>query len=364
MSELKLLLLTSSEQWKEYLTRLPLSQQDVYFTPELHRLYEEKGDGKAYCCVFEHAGNIALYPFLLNRVNDLGYTLDKDYYDIQGAYGYNGVATNTTDAAFFRDFEAAWLIWAAEHNVIAEFIRFNPVLQNETLCPWAKPIDVLDNVLIPLTDYADIWAHSYDQGVRNAVRKANKHNLTFSLYMGDEISDSVYTQFLTLYQETMQRRSAGDFFYFDAAYFDNLRNYLHDHILLVAAYFEGGMISADLYLHNRINAYGFLSGTKSEFFKMSPNTFLRDQTIQALINLGFQNYSIGGGLQRNDSIYKYKKSFSIATDSLFYIGKKIHNADVYNNIVTQWRQRVGEEAPNFEHLLLRYRYGFGDAVTP
>lgn len=360
---LRLLSLTQSDDWTRYLSRLPKDQQDVYFTPDLHRLYEKKGDGKAYCCVFEYAGSIALYPFLSNRINDLGYALDNDYYDIQGAYGYNGVATNTNDATFFREFQTAWLNWISDNRVIAEFIRFNPVLKNEAFCPWTEPIDVLDNVLIPLSDYKEIWAHSYDSGVRNAIRKANKYSLAFSLQMGDQINDSDYAQFINLYQDTMQRRDAGDFYYFDQEYFSNLRMFLKDFILLSTVHFEGEIISADLYLHNHLNAYGFLSGTRRDFFKMSPNTYLRDKTIQALVDLGFQNYSIGGGLQRNDSIYRYKKSFSISTESLFYIGKIVHDADIYNNIVSQWRQRVGEETKNFEHLLLKYRYGLNDAVA-
>jgi hypothetical protein len=46
----------------------------------------------AKCFVYQKGSNITLYPFLINSVNALGYNLDKEYFDIQGAYGYNGVS--------------------------------------------------------------------------------------------------------------------------------------------------------------------------------------------------------------------------------------------------------------------------------
>jgi len=41
------------------------------------------------CVFYEKNDDIALYPFLKNSVNNLGYELDKEYFDFQGAYTYN-----------------------------------------------------------------------------------------------------------------------------------------------------------------------------------------------------------------------------------------------------------------------------------
>jgi hypothetical protein len=357
MSEIKVLTLNDSESWEDYLNRLPIEQRDVYFTPQHYRLYQEKGEGLAYCFIYECDGKIALNPFLLNRINDLGYCLEEDYYDVQGAYGYNGIATNCSDEDFIKELGEAWLGWIKQQNVIAEFIRYNPVLRNEHLSPWAPPIDVLDNVLLPLTNYEDIWHHSYERGVRNAVRKGEKNGLTFMVEFCDEISPSAYAKFVELYLDTMQRRSADGFYFFDDAYFVKLRDYMKNNLFLVAALYDGQIISIDLYLHNNIVAYGYLSGTNKDFFQISPNSFLRDRTIRTLIERGFKYYSIGGGLSRNDSIYKYKKNFSVSTESIFYIGKKIHNSEVYSDICSQWELRAGTKQNEYGNLLLKYRYG-------
>lgn len=349
------LTLSGSDLWTKLITRLPHEQQDVYFSAQHYRLNEEKGEGEARCFVYEHGADLAIYPFLLNKINDLGYNLDGDYYDVQGAYGYNGIATSTEDPLFIKQLESAWLEWAKANNIVTEFIRYNPVLKNQNLCPWAAPIDVLDNVLIPLRNYEDVWKNSYERSVRNAVRKTEKFGMSFQLEMCDEISESLYQKFTELYLETMKRRSADDYYYFDKSYFHNLRHYMKDHLLLVAAQLDGEIISIDLYLHNHINAYGFLSGTKKEFFNLSPNTFLRDRTIKALIDMGFKNYSIGGGLERNDSIFKYKKNFSIATESVFYIGKKVHLPEVFSEINAQWEAKYPNAAEKHGGKLQGYR---------
>lgn len=92
--------LSDSCDWKEALAAFPSNKRDVYFTPEFYSLYQNYGDGEARCFVFEQDGEGVLYPFLINPITTLGYKLDKEYYDIQGAYGYNGIITSSEDADF------------------------------------------------------------------------------------------------------------------------------------------------------------------------------------------------------------------------------------------------------------------------
>jgi hypothetical protein len=356
MSDIRLFNLDDKEDWTEHLERLPQWMRDVYYTPEYHQLYENHGDGKARCFVFSDQDDYALYPFFLNRINDLGYNLPGDFFDVQGVYGYNGIVTSSQDHGFLIKLKDAWLDWVRSNNIVAEFTRFNPVHRNENLCLWAHPIDALDNVLIELFDYDTIWQNSYDRGVRNALRKCADSGMAFRICVGDEISEGTFDKFTQLYLSTMDRREADSFYYFDSHYFEHLYSMLRRHLLLVWVEFEDKIISSDLYFANGVNAYGFISGTLKEYFHMKANTFLRDQTIKALIGLGYRNYSIGGGLTRGDSVFKYKKSFSKNHDSIFYIGKAIHNQEVYDSIIDQWMLKIGEGAKKYRSLLLKYRY--------
>lgn len=148
MIDFKLIELSQKEKWNEMIARLPIEQQDIYYTPEYYSIYEKKGDGKAQCFVYERDGEIALYPFLINSVNDLGFKLNKQYFDIQGAYGYNGVATSSCEESFKKSFYTAFQNFIEEHSIIAEFTRFNPFLKNELFSDYLESKYNQDNVML------------------------------------------------------------------------------------------------------------------------------------------------------------------------------------------------------------------------
>ena len=81
----RILTLNERIEWSTCLAKLPLDRQDIYDTPDFYDLCERNGDGKALCFVFEQDGDVAMYPFLLNSVNELGYDLYNQDYDLQGA---------------------------------------------------------------------------------------------------------------------------------------------------------------------------------------------------------------------------------------------------------------------------------------
>lgn len=349
----KVLKLEDKQEWNKYFELLPIEQQDVYYTPEYYQLYEENGDGTAECFVFEENGNIALYPYLINSVNKLGYDLDDEYFDIQGAYGYNGVVANCYDKYFKKSFFIEFDNYCQNNNIIAEFTRFNPIFENQKFESRHEPIYALDNVLIDISlDIDKIWRESFDNGVRKAVKKGNRNKLSYESYRGDEISDDLLNSFLKIYYSTMDRNDADDFYYFSENYFYQMKNVLPENILFSFVKKDAKVISVELNLINKINSYGFLGGTIAEFFSISPNSFLRFELIKDLKDRGIQNYSIGGGITMNDSKYKFKKSFSKKIESKFYIGKKTHNQEVYDNVVEQWENKFKTKDNN---KLLRYR---------
>ena len=78
----RILTLSEKDEWSKLLDKLPIEQQDIYYTPDYYELYERNGDGKAMCFVYEKNDDVALYPFLIKCINNLGYELDEEYFDI------------------------------------------------------------------------------------------------------------------------------------------------------------------------------------------------------------------------------------------------------------------------------------------
>lgn len=221
--------LSDYKKWNEYLQSLPIDQQDIYFTPEYYRLYEEFGDGKAICFVFNEDGHIALYSFLINSVNELGYRLDEEYYDIQSVYGYNGIISSNRDKDFFKEFYKAFSLFCKENNLIAEFSRFHPLLKNEAYSKdFMTVIRDRETVVIDLKkDYSKIWELEYASKNRNMIRKAIK--LGYKIQVLNDPKDEDLDIFMNIYYFSMRMANAEKYYFFKREYFVNIFKYLRAH---------------------------------------------------------------------------------------------------------------------------------------
>ena len=346
--------LNDSDGWNSFFSKLPIEQQDIYFTPEYYNLYEDLGEGKAKCFVFEKDGEIALYPFLLNSVNELGYDLDKQYYDIQGAYGYNGVVSSSYSDDFISSFYSSFDDYVLKNNIIAEYTRFHPILHNEKFNIDINVIEDRKTLFLDISkEYNDIWENCYSSVNRNMIRKAIKKNISLSI--SNEEND--YLSFYEIYKSTMQNVGADEYYYFSENYFKNIKNLLGNNIKLIIAEINGKLICAMLLIFDGKYAHYFLSGRLREYSNTGVNNLILDEAIKIAKNEGCSCFHFGGGTTNspNDPLLKFKSNFS--KDKLtFYIGKKIHNNVVYNEITKQWAQCYPEMIEKYNNRLLKYRY--------
>jgi predicted N-acyltransferase len=348
MNDYEIFYLTDSDKWNKYLKMLPREMQDIYFTPEYYSLYENNNDGKAFCFFYNEGDNIALYPFLKNSIRDLGYDLDKEYYDIQGAYGYNGVLTNNTSQTFLHSFFDCVNEFCKQNNIIAEFLRINPILQNPLL--FRTNFELIydrDNINVNLLN-DNVYETEYEYSTRKNIQKAKRSGLTYKWVFGNGINDTDLELFRKIYYYTMDRNGADSYYYFGTDFFNNILKYLGKNSLFVFVLIDGQVISCELVMLGKGIAYSFLGGTLSDYYQYRPNDFLKHETIKLLKVKGFSNFLLGGG---SEGVFKYKKSFSKNGVVPFYIGKKIHNQKIYDSIIQQWSQKKHSES----NRLLKYR---------
>lgn len=353
MGKYEILDIKDAEKWNIYLNYLPKDKQDVYFSPDYYRLFENRGVGKAQCFVYKIDDLIALYPYLINSINELGFNLNRPYFDIQGVYGYNGVLTNSSDQSFLSAFFKYFDEYCVEKNIVTEFLRLNPLIQNHFVD--RANFDIIydrDNVNINLLS-EEIFEVEYEYSVRKNIRKAVKSGLTFKWILGNEINSSDLNSFLEIYNHTMSRNNADEFYYFNQDFFRDISYNLKDKTLFVFVLYEDKIISCELVLLGSEIAYSFLGGTISEYYQYRPNDFLKHETIVLLKKLGFSSFLLGGG---PDGVFKYKKTFSKNGVIPFYIGREIHNKEIYEEVVSQWALKYPEKSEKYKNFILKYRY--------
>ena len=344
-----ILSLADTDAWQAVLDKFPPNRLDVYFTPEYYSLYQNYGDGEARCFIFERDKERVLYPFLINPIKSLGYELDKEYFDIQGAYGYNGIITSSEDADFITTFWKAFEAYCQENDIVAEFTRFHPLLNNQHLAsPQMKSFFSRHTVALDLTD-DDIWMNQISSKNRNMIRKAEKEGVTI-------VESDDYETFRQLYDGTMTDLHAEDFYFFPKSYYDEYKQTFKGESMLCLAMLNGKAIAGSMFMFSKDYAHYHLSARDREYSRYAPNNLILWYAIQKAKEGGCKWFHFGGGTTGNedDSLLKFKKEFS-KTLCEFWIGKRIYNQAVYNQIVEQWKTKHPESYEQNKVKLLGYR---------
>lgn len=343
--------LTQKDKWKNYLESLPVPQQDIYFTPEYYELYEQNGDGKACCFVFESGNELSLYPFLKNNIKTLGYDLSDEYYDIQGAYGYNGVISSTYDESFIKSFYKAFNEYCQGDNIIAEFTRFHPIMQNYKFAQLNMTIYLnRKTVLINLDRSLEHIQENYSGMCRRAIKKAIKSNVSVTSHS----KNFNRKEFMNLYIKNMERVRAIPYLYFNEKYFNNLLKLKN--IIQFCAHYNDNIIASTICMFSHDYFHYHLGASSADFQILRPNNILFDEMIKYAKNFGFKYMHLGGGIttKGNDSLFNFKSNFSRSYKN-FHIGTKIYNKNIYDCIMQQWEKKFSEKKDTYKNMFLKYR---------
>ena len=331
-------------KWDEYCKKMPIEKQDIYFTRQYYCMGQKVQGGNGKLFVYEDEnGNIGLYPFIKREV--ICPENEKKYYDIETAYGYGGPIIKEEKPQFVRAFESAFLQYCQKESIIAEFVRFHPLLKNEHV--FIDDIQAVHNrstVWLDLdTDIENIWMNDISAQNRNTIRKGTKNGLRV-------VEQHDYSKFMELYIDTMRNVGADKFYYFEESYFDEMEN-SKEYILLEVKY-ESRTIAAAVFMGYGNYFHYHLAGSDKNFLKLAPNNVLLWEAIKYAKEHGYKKMHFGGGLtdSLDDSLFRFKQRFS-STYADFYIGKRIHNKEVYDSLIRSWEEKHGRKAS----LLLQYR---------
>lgn len=348
-----ILTLENKDEWDSYLKKIPEVLQDIYYTPEYYKIYQNNGDGKALCFVFEEDDKIAFYPFLINSINDLGYKLDGKYFDIQGAYDYNGVIYSSDDFEFRRKFYTEFKKFCKCNNIIAEFTRFHPLITNHKFSEGH--LDVSYNrktVYVDLTKGYSVIYNNYSDSQKRALNKSKSNNLAVEIRENEILSKH---KFYEMYKETMARLNARPSLYFNKKYFDSL--FIELPVVLFIVYKEEKAIASALCISYKNYLHYHLGASKEEYWETRPNNLLFD----SIIKYGIQNdkkilhLGYGRTTSDDDSLLKFKKNFAETTRSLF-IGRFIHNEYIYYKLCREWMRKYPLLVNKYGDRLLKYRF--------
>ena len=136
-----------------------------------------------------------IYSFIKTKVNE-------ELFDIQSAYGYSCPLTNYDEFDFIERAKNSFSKWAKENNILVEFIRFHPLLEDKIKNIWCKKIGKLENnrktifIDLQLKNILSEFRESHRRKVKKFLREfhATVHTPKKILISDIDFFYDIYTQ--------------------------------------------------------------------------------------------------------------------------------------------------------------------------
>lgn len=313
--------------------------------PDYIRLFTGQEDkAQALYWSDKDSGAEVLLPLIRRPLPETLQDLAPDWTDAVSPYGYGGpFATPEADIPWKRFWQDV-LTWMTTEQVLTLFVRASlfQTPPSELTLPAEQsfvPLHLSDNVVVDVRRPPEAqWQH-YDHKVRKNVKKAQRAGLTAEI----RESYSSVSDFVEVYSSTMQRRSASGWYHFGQDFFQGFSDHLtENHIVAEVRDTDGKLVSVELVLKSDQFLYSFLGGTLQEAFAYAPNDLLK----HAVIEYGYQNnlrgYVLGGGYQRDDGIFRYKRAFDKEGVTAFYGIQLVADQGLLGTLAMAHHQQANE----------------------
>lgn len=308
---------------------------DVYYLSNYTKAFQIHGDGEPILLFYEdenmRAINVGMKRDIAKDVSFSKNIEPNTLFDINTPYGYGGFIVegeNTEES--LQKLDAEYMSFCLKENIISEFVRFHPVLHNSHSMSSIYNITKLGRTItMNLNSQKQIWNDLISKN-RNVIRKARKSGV--KIYWGR--NPNLYRKFISLYNATMDKDKAEDYYYFQQNFYDSVLDDLKYNSLIFYATYEDKIISMSIILFANKQLHYHLSASDVEYQHLAPTNLLLYEVACWGVENGYKSFHLGGGLGSvEDSLFKFKKAFNKNSDTYFSIGRKIFNQEKYNQLI-------------------------------
>lgn len=289
------------------------------------------GDGEPLLFYIHDGNNRAINVVFKRDVSEVGKLVGKikkkEFFDLATPYGYGGfiIEGKLTDK-MMKEYET----YCKDNNIISEFVRFNPMLDNQVFCEdYYETVFLGNTISIQLDSEEFVW-NNFSSKNRNMIRKAIKEGVEVKHTNEKWIIDI----FMDIYQQTMDRDNATDYYYFKRDYYETFSDNLPSEHEVFYAEKDGEVIAAAIMLFANNNMHYHLSASNMTGRKLAATNLIISEAAKFGVQHGYKGFHLGGGVgAAQDSLYSFKKAFNKNEPKLYYIGKKVFDKTVYDKLV-------------------------------
>lgn len=327
---MKIEILTNKDEWDFFLESV--DNYDFYHTYDYHQISKSKSD-KAILIKYTENDIFIGLPLLIRKIKG------TKYFDAISVYGYSGPIGSKTPLGFNTlNYEHALIDFFNEKKIISVFVRLNPYLafqntlySNLGSSSYFGELKYLGKIVnINLKKSLEVQKSKYQRRLKTHINKA-KRLLTLKVAESQEDFEA----FKTLYFNNMKRIKAKNKYFFSDDYFDkfNNSNDFKTEILLAICNETKQTIAGCMFIKTNCIVQYHLSGSDEDFMHLNGSKFLIDHMRVKATEEGYRYFNLGGGFgaNENDSLFRFKSSFSDEYHP-FFIWKLITNERIYDEI--------------------------------
>jgi hypothetical protein len=246
-------------------------------------------------------------------------------FDVEPFMGYAGPLINTGDQKFIRAALEIYSNKCRELNIIAELIRFDPLLGNQAAFFQQESVQVSvakDVVVVACCAEEDKLLSHFSEACRRRVRLGLRSRRFARLESGEELF-----QFRALYESSVKRRNMGRHWLFSENLYRHASN--SELFAMYGVYDNDRLVAAALVLHHPTCSHYALVANAPDY-PPGASELLVFGIAQESAKRGTSRLMLGGGITSapDDSLLRFKQKFAAET-SAFYIGKLIHDRTRY-----------------------------------
>lgn len=330
---LSIINVSETERWDNLVKSF--KNYDVYYLSGYSKAFQLHGDGEPLLFYYDDEDTRAINVVIKRDIAKLEVFKDKlplnTYFDISTPYGYGGliVEGEVTDEKI-RKLDEKYTVLCKNQGIVSEFVRFHPVTNNvNVVFPIYDTSKLGRTITMELNSKNQIWDDLTSKN-RNVIRKALKSGV--EIFWGRD--PKLFDKFITLYNATMDKDNAEDYYYFDKDFYDSILSDLKNNSLMFYAMYENKIIAMSIILFSNEQMHYHLSASESEYMKFAPTNLLLYEAACWGAENGYKSFHLGGGLgSKEDSLFSFKKAFNKNSDTYFSIGRKVFYEKKYDELV-------------------------------
>lgn len=262
--------------------------------------------------------------------------------DAVSPYGYSGVYADQYLTEGER--AGAWsdaLHLLRKHRVLSVFLRQSPLFASPfENTPGEVVVDGHSTVCVKTKSTEATWEGMQGRS-RTSIRKAEKLGYTTTIRPVEKQDLLPGSKFRELYEGAMRRREANARYFFATDYYRKLHAALGSNLLLAETIdAEGRCAAAALFMRHDGQLHYHLSGAKPEAGRNGATNQLIWSALQWACENSVDRVHLGGGVEGEDSLFKFKRSFGGAILQFYAYGVVV-DAFGYAEAVRRRARQVG-----------------------